>query len=30
MKIELNYKKLQENILNNNIEKILIEIENLI
>lgn len=30
MKIELIYKKLQENILNNNIEKILIEIENLI
>ena len=30
MKIELIYKKLQENILNNKIEKILIEIENLI
>ena len=30
MKIELIYKKLQENILNNSIEKILIEIENLI
>ena len=30
MKIESIYKKLQNNILNNNIEKILIEIENLI